>query len=36
MEHDPDDPPNQDPDNWWFLNRWAEETLRWLRIFNLI
>ncbi len=36
MEHDPDDPPVVEEFYWDFLNRWAEECLRWLRAFGLI
>jgi hypothetical protein len=35
MEHDPDDPPPGE-DHWGFLNRWAEELLRYARFFGLI
>jgi hypothetical protein len=36
MDHDPDDPPPAETDYWDFLNRWAEETLRYLRLFGFI
>ena len=36
MEYDHDDPPPNDIDTWGWLNRLAEETLRWLRAFGLI
>jgi hypothetical protein len=36
MQHDIDDPPNQDSDDWWFLNRWAEEFMRLARLFGFI
>jgi hypothetical protein len=36
VEHDPDDPPPPDHDYWGFLNRWAEETLRFLRLFSFV
>ena len=35
LQHDIDDPP-PGPDYWGFLNRWAEECLRFARLFNLI
>jgi hypothetical protein len=35
MEHDPDDPP-PGPDHWGFLNRWAEEAMRWARTFGFL
>lgn len=36
MEHDIDDPPNQDLDNWWWLNRLAEEFMRYARMFGFL
>jgi hypothetical protein len=35
MECDPDDPPPGE-DYWGFLNRWAEECLRYARLFGFI
>jgi hypothetical protein len=35
MEYDPDDPPPAD-DYWGFLNRWAEECMRYARLFGFI
>jgi hypothetical protein len=35
MEHDPDDPPPGE-DYWSFLNRWAEECMRYARLFGFI
>jgi hypothetical protein len=35
MEYDPDDPPPAD-DYWGFFNRWAEECMRYARLFGFI
>jgi hypothetical protein len=35
MEYDLDDPPPGE-DYWGFLNRWAEELMRWARAFGFI
>jgi hypothetical protein len=36
MKHDPDDPPPAGSDYWDFLNRWAEECMRYARLFGFI
>jgi hypothetical protein len=36
MEYDPDDPPPAGSDYWGFLNRWAEECMRYARLFGFI
>jgi len=36
MDHDHDDPPPTGTDYWDFLNRWAEELMRYARLFGLL
>lgn len=33
FEHDPDDPIPREDGYWYFMNRWAENVLRWFRLF---
>lgn len=36
MEHDHDDPPPVEDDYWSFWTRWAEECMRYARLFGFI
>lgn len=37
MQHDIDDPPPLEGWSiWWYLNRWAEESMRWMRLAGVL